>query len=195
MVVNGLQTAVDAGDFALLFFTRSKLYLRHYQSLHLIESPVRKVRSYKSWDFLDLILYLSDRYPSVTLRGVSSTPKPLWYSIPQGFYLAPSFTSCILRQFKALLISPARLWGVSSTTKPFRYGVPQELAIGPHPLHPVHLCQFTTLLISTTFWLWLCTFKTWGSFPILPSNSVLFLGAELDSQLSSIHKSPNFRHL
>jgi hypothetical protein len=87
-VVNDMRMAVDAGDAALLsLLDQSAAFdtINHSTLLNRLSVRYGVTGVALSW----FSSYLSDRCQSVSLRGVSSTPKPLRYGVPQRSVLGP----------------------------------------------------------------------------------------------------------
>ena len=87
-VVNDMRMAVDAGDAVLLsLLDQSAAFdtIDHSTLLNRLSVRYGVTGVALSW----FSSYLSDRCQSVSLRGVSSTPKPLRYGVPQGSVLGP----------------------------------------------------------------------------------------------------------
>jgi len=85
-VVNGMRMTVDAGDAALLsLLDQSAAFdtIDHSTLLNRLSIRYGVTGVALSW----FSSYLSDRFQSVSLGGVSSTPKPLRYGVPQGSVL------------------------------------------------------------------------------------------------------------
>ena len=150
--------------------------------------------------------YLSDRWQSVSLRGVSSTPKPLRYGVPQGsvlgpvlfiLYTAPVCDIANQHNVPVQFYADDTLHMVRFVPEPD--GSPQKVAFDK-----LSRCISETKEWMTTNKLKLNEAKTdcllvysdsarvkpicmplmVGSSPVLPSTLVHYLGAGLDSQLS-----------
>jgi hypothetical protein len=82
------NTPVDAGDAALLsLLDQSASFDNIDQSILLNRLSVRYGVTGVALSWISS--YLLDRYQSVSLRGFSSTPKPLRYGVRQGSVLGP----------------------------------------------------------------------------------------------------------
>jgi hypothetical protein len=87
-VVNDMRMAVDAGDAApLSLMDQSASFDTIDHSILLNRLSVRYGATGAALFWITS--YLSKRFQSASLRGVSSTPKPLLYDVSQGLVLGP----------------------------------------------------------------------------------------------------------
>ncbi len=204
-VVNDMGMVVDAGDAALLsLLDKSAAFdtIDHSTLLNRLSVRYGVTGVALSW----FSSYLSGRCQSVSLRGVSSTPKPLRYGVPQGSVLGPIlyilYTSpvCDIANQHSV---PVHFYA-NDTQHMVRFalnsdGSPQKVAFSALSRYIAETKEWMTtnkLKLNEAKTECLLVFSDSsrvkpismplmvGSSPVLPSIFVHYLGAGLDSQLS-----------